>query len=332
MIRFLFICLSLLFVFGCADEHLSQPIETLFFQSSEVEVPIEGTLGPVPTDLSVLLWGDLDGLMQRLETMDRENPLWDFTINRICEIREQREYYQKYINAGGVVIMGDKFLDDRLFYATREIVLGMTSKRTDLREHLSPSHEERVNLTGKRNVPSRKFRMIIVSSTDRTAAALPAADAVPRALYNPGWCNLDLCVSSMKIYGVYSADGTHNEVLDTNVFVHEFAHALHYALNLIDATFENRLIGAYEDAKNNDNSYWGAYMGGANAAEGNYGEYWAYCSEKLFNLFVKSNSNRAANQHNRFRENDPLMYALLEDIYDFEALAQAKAFVDGLVD
>ena len=41
-----------------------------------------------------------------------------------------------------------------------------------------------------------------------------------------------------------------------SVFIHEFAHALNFAINLFDATFEERLKVAYADAKNNDESYW----------------------------------------------------------------------------
>ena len=330
--RFLsFLGLTLLFscIYGCSDEYMSQPVKTVFFTPPIWlnNAPADSTIGPVPEDLANLLWGDLDDFMAQLKDVmedgiletdkgpvhDMNNLMPEYLIDRICQIKRQRAYYQKYIDAGGVAIMGDAFLEDRYFYATRDVVLGMTSKMPELREYLSPIDTERENLTGKIQVPYPKFRMILVHPNRN--GSIPPPDALPRPADPLGWCKLDLCVSTVQIINSYS--------LSMKVFIHEFAHALNFAINLVDATFEERLKAAYEDAKANNDSYWGRYDGGANVAEQNFGEYWAWCSAVWFTEFsFPTRGGEAA--HARFRELDPLMYALLDDIYDFQYLGDIE--------
>ena len=112
-----------------------------------------------------------------------------------------------------------------------------------------------------------------------------------------------------------------------SVFIHEFAHALNYAFNLFDATFEERLKVAYADAKANDDSYWGRYDGGANSAEATSGEYWAWCSARWFTRFSLP-TKFGEQHHSHFREKDPMMYALLDDIYDFTYLDDIEVRLD----
>ena len=103
-------------------------------------------VGPVPEDIQSIIWGkDVDTLMVELKAAlagDR-NIRADSLIHKICLRREQEAYYTKYISAGGVAIIGNGYIPNNYFYVARDIVLGMTRKRPELREHLSPTRENR---------------------------------------------------------------------------------------------------------------------------------------------------------------------------------------------
>ena len=311
--------MSNLFI-GCGNEYVPDLVEPVFFTPPIWlnTAPAAGTIGPVPEDLANLLWGDLDNLIATFESIPPNQPR-DYYIIQIALVREQRAFYGKYINAGGVAILGNAALDDICFYTARDAVLGMTSKMPELREYLSPIDGERVNLTGSLAVPDSEFRMVIHDPAH--VQFLPERD-LGQVASLLGSCGLEFCHASTAIY----EDHAGKLVLSMNVFVHEFAHAIQLAINLVDVTFTERLKTAYQDAKDNDDSYWGAYQGGANSAEANGREYWAWCSARFFTRF--SLPTKFGEQHHaRFQELDPLMYELLDDIYDFQYLGDIEVRV-----
>ena len=288
---------------GCAEEFV---LPTLLDTA-----PPEEMVGPVPEDLANLLWGDLDNLIETLEGIPLDQPR-DYYINQIAFVREQRAFYGKYINAGGVAIIGNADLDDICFYAARDAVFAMTSKMPELREYLSPIDGERMNLTGSLAVPDSEFRMVIHDHTHVQSLPERKIGQVASLL---GSCGLEFCHATTVIH----EDHNGKLVLSMGIFVHEFAHAIQLAINLVDATFTERLKTAYQDAKANDDSYWGRYDGGANVAESNGREYWAYCSDRWFTRFLLP-TNLGKQHHTLFRESDPLMYALLSEIYDLQLI------------
>ena len=134
-------------------------------------------VGPVPEDVKKMLWGrDADTLMAAFKASiieaDANGRDIDIAgdIHHICLRREREAYYEKYISAGGVVIMGNGYIDDRFFYAARDIVLGMTQKRPELRAVLTPSLENRPGATQMdtrhdvtgRYTPGRLFHIVLV--------------------------------------------------------------------------------------------------------------------------------------------------------------------------
>ena len=314
-----FLGLILLFscVYGCSDEYMSQPVKTVFFTPPIWlnTAPADGTIGPVPEDLANLLWGDLDNLIATFESIPPNQPR-DYYIIQIAEIREHRAFYGKYINAGGVAILGNADLEDVCFYTARDIVLGMTSKMPELREHLSPIEGDRVNLTGLLAVPDSEFRMVIHDPAHSQDIPERQIGQVASLL---GSCGLEFCHATTAIY----VDHNGNTQLKMTIFIHEFAHAIHRAINLVDATFSPRLAIAYEAAKENDDSYWGAYQGGVNSAEANAVEYWAHSSTRWFSRFPLP-TGFGEYHHTLFRENDPLLYELLTEVYDFQYLGDIE--------
>ena len=288
-------------------------------------------VGPVPEDIQNIIWGtDVDTLKAELNAaLDAGDDIRaDTLIHKICLRRAQEAYHRKYISAGGVAIMGNRHIHDIHYYAARDIVLGMTQKRSELRELLTPSRERRPgatqhpaflhDVTGQ-TTPSPKFRMILShSSVGNTAipeihagnntfsfhfvsvgGLLPSFGWVPTTGYGP------------ERGGVGS--------IFVALFVHEFAHAIHLSIRLLDPTFDDRLEAAYAAAKEN-----GSYFSDGDHALKNQHEYWAESAQRWFTVFSREGQEFL---HNLFRETDPLMYDLLAEWFDLIYLREVESRV-----
>ena len=300
-VKFFLLLAICLCVFGCGDEGV-------LLNDLVPLAPERVTLGPPPPELQELLWGpslnDLIGKHHEsmkgwdLEGHGGKYPL--FYIEKIV-LRVMRErYYTKYIDAGGVAVIGNDVLPNRYFYATRELILEMTAKHPEIRKHLTPTDEERVpppSFDGFvfTHLPTPTFAFVIL---DTEAPILP--ETFPRYRGSLGLCSPSLCNAVI---------GVHSDRILLSVVVHEFAHAMHFAIaSMIDPTFDDRLKAAYAHAKNNPKSYWSDFA----AAMKNRSEYWAFAVNKYCLEFLGPHFSDEQN-HIRFRERDPLLYELLEE-------------------
>ena len=320
---------SILFLFcvlGCGDEGLENVLYDLGAAPAT-----EGVVTKVPQEIKEIIWGrDVDALMAELKDVlddgfytnkdgrlvhDSANVAPPILIRQICFRREQEAYYNKYISAGGIAIMGNRYIEDRFFYAARDIALGMTSKRPELRALLSPSRENRPGTTedGFRNavsgryVISRKFRMILLH-LHHSFALLPEVRLKSEYPVYPQPSGIGgffptyafVTVQDRYLQGVKS-------IAMYAIFSHEFAHAIHYAIRLLDPTFDDRLEAAYADVMEN-----GSYFGDSPKISmlRNATEYWAGSATKWCGKFAGSTKEF---YHDKFRDQDPLMYALLEE-------------------
>lgn len=278
-------------IVGCGDEGLIMDVGVASAP------PAPAAIGPVPPDVAELLWGDLHALVDDLSLLLREDDKlgdefhgarWQSMVKEIGLILNQREHYTKYIDAGGVAIIGGRHIDDRFFYAAREIVLSMTSKRPEVRALLTPND---------------KFRMIFYVSEWGTATlpeVIPARDHWTSANSH---CNRveNYCAVAVSFHPLEK-----EELLFGHTFVHEFAHAMHYVIQGLDATFQERLEKAYANAIE-FGGYW---------PEGTYGytnvlEYWAVGVTTWFDTVGHPKSSDVLGP--QFLAGDPLLYALLEE-------------------
>ncbi len=305
LILILFLCLT----WGCGDEGV---LLDGLAPTAPAALP---DVGPVPINIQDIIWGkDVDTLMAELEdTIEGDNDPDDIRakalIHQICLRREQEAYYTKYVSAGGVAIMGNGLIDDRLFYVARDIVLGMTFKRPELRELLTPTRENRPGATQHccrhdvtgRTTPSPKFRMILVNA-HQGRTVIPEIHLGNGAIDYPivtigglgssyGWAN------------VYVVPGFNSGF---EIFIHEFAHAIHIAIELLDTTFDARLKAAFQSARETGSSL-GSY------ALTTKGEYWA---EGVKHWFLWFSLEEKAHALDLFREREPLMYTLLAEWFD----------------
>ena len=323
-------------LYSCGDEGIRTTLHDLGAAPAAV-----GFIAPVPKEIQDIIWGkDVPTLMTELQAYLEKgfDSFAQGTIHKICLRREQEAYYSKYIDAGGVAIMGHKIIEDRLFYAARDLALGMTQKRPELRTMLTPTHAERpgtkrdgIHAETGLPVPSRKFRYILVDPYQ-------GQNLIPERRYSGGTVNYPASGSPGSCFPLYcrqtvairdmnwGKDGEPKlEAHIAKVFCHEFAHAIHYAIRLIDSTFEDRLKAAYDEAIANARSvnnldgkgYWpsGSY------ALSNPGEYWAECVSVWFNDLSAPGLSHFLD---RFREGDPLMYALLNEWFDFIYLREVE--------
>lgn len=251
----------------------------------EADIPAT-TIGSVPPDVQTLLWGDRDALLQQLldlQTGDEGEAT--ALLDQICLIDAQREYYTKYVDAGGIAIIGDRHVSDKFFFAAQEIVLTMTSKRPELRGLLSPAQD---------------FRLVLNAwHSDGIPEMWP--DKTKNEWPGIGWCFPEYCAAQVSIY--YTA-AQEERLGGLNTIIHEFAHAMHHVIREFDPTFQSRLETAYAIASEIEWYDEGDY------AMTNVSEYWA---EGVAYWFDEAARPEKALYHDRFLEADPHLYALLDE-------------------
>lgn len=173
-VKFFLVLAICLCVSGCDDTHLSQPMEMVFFGGETVEVP-ETTISGVPADVQTLLCGNRDELMQRLLDLGEGDAVAaSALLDQICLIDAQRKHYTKYIDAGGIAVLGGQHIHDSYFYATEAFVKAMTAKQPELREALSPQHG---------------FRIVFYNAGRWGPSDIPEVDSADIA----GWTGLGWC-------------------------------------------------------------------------------------------------------------------------------------------
>lgn len=297
IILFYSVLLMLIVVCGCSNDQLHPVAIDLFNGASEVEVIAESTIGPPPPDVAELLWWGnfetrLEALMQVLSRNETRLagdkraeylPLIRTHIESLCLLVAREDYYTKYIDAGGIAIVGGDNVDDIFFYAAQKVVLGMTSKRPHLRERLSPEH---------------RFRMVLFPR-DLGGTVLPEINSY----LGLGWCIGEEWCAVPVGYSV--SKGHEDELSFAPIFIHEMGHAIHYAMQDIEPTFQVRLEAAFADANEGEG---GSLFGG----QTNERELWA---EGTTYWFFKVSSPNGAWWGADLHQTDPLLYQLLDEVY-----------------
>ena len=213
-------------------------------------------------------------------------------------------YYTKYIDAGGIAIVGNHYVKDEQFYAAREVILLMTSKRPELREPLSlkkvrtsssfrPEIIQQLQQEGadiedlmskSSSFRPERFRVILINAEEPVESefnsewgretgwtTIPEAPGFSRL----GWASSHYIASHIWWDTVYRGGNIID--LQLSVLVHEFAHALHMiAIRELDPTFNEQLREAYKVAcfsPPNVNGVPSTRFGGYGCR--NSSEYWA---------------------------------------------------------
>ena len=145
---------------------------------------------PIPDDVYELLWGH-----------------WTE-----AGLSTPRDYYTKYIDAGGIAIVGSDLVDDGLFQAARHVVLVMTAKVPGLRDALV------IDAPGVDN-PNERFRLALLPGYEETAGDLPDMDTHYGSIFA-------YPLAAAQI--VFLSDGNGGALV--RLVIHEMAHAIHHTL------------------------------------------------------------------------------------------------------
>ena len=310
---------------GCSDERLSPVIQVVGRGIFEADVDVQTEIPPVVWEsMKKHQEQELEGVKSVLD-LNRPNTTY-FTP---LEVRKQRkemlirngaedvtleflmalhkDYYNRYVDADGIAIMGNADLEDKHFREARDVVLVMTAKRPELREAMRMQNEG--------------FYMSVYDEIDR----IPDASELPenyigahvyKQIYGPsGSCGIYngvpdppndwTCYAVIGQATVFVRSGPNvgpGTVYAHNV-CHEFAHALDIKIKYLDPSFLNKLMHAYDTAK--ELGIWERHYAGVNHAE-----YWA---EGAVMWFYDIGPRRLFETRASFFEYDPLLAELLSE-------------------
>ena len=291
------------------------PVQVLEPLSAEIAVGTgrELVMSPIPVAIENQLYGRSweDALDLLAETL-RIPEVKPGTVELVScdEDVHRRVFYDKYIDAGGIAIIGPSDLTsnlgvaDEFLYAAREIILTMTSEMPALREVLSLGHEF-------------GFRYVLIGADWSRDVNMPRE---LRHHSNSAGYFTGIGRGVMAAGGIYFHFNRFNdveEIFDSSTVVHEMAHAIDEAFDQHPHLFPDwgtRLKTAYTLAYQNalqgkgffDNPDWYALT--------NEKEYWATGASEWFTDMHGDNLHDEL-QRAQMLEQDPLLYALLDEVF-----------------
>lgn len=165
------------------------------------------------------------------------------------------QFYQKYVDAGGLPVVGSEKVSDHALAEAAWIVGKMLNGREDILKAMR----------------ANKVRITVMAATEFTTDVPEHSKLSPKQYWDRrarglGATRQNPCVScgEENLLG-YKGDPYPRE----NIFVHEFAHAIHgTGLSTTDKTFDKRLRASYDAAK--ERGLWKNTY-----AATNHSEYWA---------------------------------------------------------
>ena len=205
-------------------------------------------------------------------------------------------FYAKYVDAGGMPILGSPKVSDYALLEASYIV-----------EHMIGHRPEILAALAKDNV-----RLAVMAPDEMTTDIPEHSDLTPKDYWDKRARGLGATEARPAVScaeeNLLGYPG--NPYPAENILVHEFAHAIHErGMNIVDPTFDGRLKAAYDAAKHAGlwlNTYAGS----------NYREYWAVGAQCWFDC---SRTNDA--DHNQIgtrkdiKAYDPRLAALLKEVF-----------------
>ena len=219
-------------------------------------------------------------------------------------------YYRKYLDAGGIPIVAPSDVDDAELYHARGTIDGMLANRPDIRATMAANRFRVVifkndGCLGPFQIPELRDER----PPGRCTSVIGAATI--RWLHHPHTRELLLIIDA-----VGAAPGALPYCND--VFVHEFAHLVHYAIAidaafdsgrpLFDSRFDQRLRGLYNAALA-AGLYVDAY------AATNYREYWAEAVTFSFLPHALTYGVRTPPAVSELADYDPAIARQVEDVF-----------------
>lgn len=232
----LFLCIS---IFGC-DEEIANPTQLeQILHGIEPQVQTE-----IPADVLAAMKIQADEMSRWVEFIlnSPDDPGWilkdpesileeqklilERGYDKIDFHELQKAFYTRYIDAGGIAIVGPDSVTDAHYIAAKDTILIMTHKFPILRERLKSKH--------------KKFYMVFVGDDYKSKKNMP--EMLLKTSYLEGRPDFrPSCNLSIVPEGFCHAD-VRGFIQPTRTFAHEFAHALDYEMELIMPGFLDKLI------------------------------------------------------------------------------------------
>lgn len=308
--RSLFILLCLLSL-GCGrtDQPTSQ-ITSQVLLHPHIPEHVNHTVhfGEIPKWLQEQIWEDEEQLITDLLSLERtESAEIDRIIDEIVTIRQQIETYRVFLLVDGMALIGSNFLGNVWLENMANIMLTMTSKRPEIRKELHWN-------TG--------FYFAIFHPGRYAINQIPEWREFKRKLGNRliigigGFClqsKYYMCVAPSFVWENSLSHQGFRPENSWRIAIHEFAHAIDFAIRKIDPSFQDKLQQAYENAK--ENKLW-TYLtlDKPDSYRDNAQEYWAEGVEAWFigkeDSFVK---NAPFLDRESLLQFDPKLYELLNE-------------------
>ncbi|TCM12040.1 hypothetical protein EDF56_12010 [Novosphingobium sp. PhB165] len=237
-------------------------------------------------------------------------------------------FYRKFVDAGGIPVVSSAKVPDKALLIARDIVLAETNERPDIRRELVRSgarvgvmanDEGTMDLPEQRDwkkpaIDDERLTPCERQNYARIAAMTDAEYWNSRArgmggLYTTGAAENLLAVPGTRYFG-------------ENILVHEFSHNILSAIEHVDPPLYARVEAAYRHAL--DHGLWKDDYASVTVQE-----YWAEGTQFWFN------SNKAYRTDGRvivasadLQDYDPLLYAVLAEVYSPSHRIAADAFYD----
>ena len=201
-------------------------------------------------------------------------------------------FYQKYVDVGGMPVLGSTNVTDFALREAEWIVRQMLTNRADILRALG----------------SNGARLVVMAHNEYTTDLPEQADMTPKVFWDRRARGLGGRVASCAEENLLCFP---NDPYSTeNILVHEFSHVIHgVAMRALDPTFNNRLREAYQSATNSG-KWKGTYAGT------NPGEYWAEAAQSWFDNNRENDAlHNHVNTRAELKEYDPAVAKLCEEVF-----------------
>ena len=201
-------------------------------------------------------------------------------------------FYQKYLDAGGLPVLGSTNVSDHAMLEARWILLHMLSHRPEILPVMA----------------TNRARLVVMAYNEYTTDVPEQANRAPKVFWDRRARGLGGRVASCGEENLLNFPG--DPYSTENILVHEFAHAvLNVGMRALDPMFKDRVRAAYRKAM--DAGLWKKTYAATDVEE-----YWAEGSQSWFD-----NNRESDAQHNHvntraeLKEYDPELAGLCAEVF-----------------
>ena len=212
--------------------------------------------------------------------------------NALRESLQLDPFYQKYLDAGGLPVLGSTNVSDYAMLEARWILLHMLSHRQEILPVMA----------------TNRARLVVMAHNEYTTDVPEQANRAPKVFWDRRARGLGGRIASCGEENLLNFPG--DPYSTENILVHEFAHAvLNVGMRALDPEFKDRVRAAYRKAV--DAGLWKKTYAATDVEE-----YWAEGSQSWF-----ENNRESDAQHNHvntraeLKEYDPELASLCAEVY-----------------